>query len=147
MNHPQRHATSAVETAVVLPICLLALFAILDLGLATLRLNSLTEATHYVGRIATIRGSDAPSPLNALGPQPMEITAAQSQDLFPQLAERLPTMSPESVIVALQWPDLDNRAGQRVRVELRFRHDALLLGLTPWGDLDLKTSTVMTVIN
>ena len=143
-----RRGATAVEAAVVLPIALLALFAILDLGLASLRYNVLAEAARRLARAAVMRGEETPSEIgNDWGPTEIIATAADSIDPAVTIHPLLPTMDPADVSIRMTWPDATNNAGSRVRVELQYQHQPLVPGFNPWGAIQLESSSQMRIVN
>ena len=139
---------TAVEAAIVLPIALLALFAILDLGLATLRYNTLAEAARRLARAATMRGEETPTEIGSnWGPAPIIATAADAIDPAVTIRPLLPTMDPADVSIRMTWPDLRNNSRSRVRVELKYQHQPLVPGFNPWGAIQLESSSQMRIIN
>lgn len=146
-SNVSRGAT-AIEAAVVLPIVLLALFAILDLGLASLRYNVLAEAARRLARAAVMRGEETPSEMgNDWGPTEIIATAADSMDPALTIHPLLPTMDPAEVSIRMTWPDATNNAGSRLRVELQYQHKPLIPGFNPWGAIELESSSQMRIIN
>lgn len=146
-SNVSRGAT-AIEAAVVLPIVLLALFAILDLGLASLRYNVLAEAARRLARAAVMRGEETPSEMgNDWGPTEIIATAADSMDPALTIHPLLPTMDPAEVSIRMTWPDATNNAGSRLRVELKYQHKPLVPGFNPWGAIELESSSQMRIIN
>lgn len=144
----KRSGAVAVENAIVLPIALLALLVILDLGLASLRYNTLAEAARRLARAAATRGRDTPPEIGGdWGPE--QIVAAASSSIDPALTIHalLPTMNPADVSIDMTWPDTTNNSRSRVRVKLNYKHQPLVPGLTPWGVLDLESSSQMRIIN
>jgi hypothetical protein len=146
--HTQNKGATTVETAVVLPVALLTLFVILDLGLASLRYNALAEAARRLARAAVMRGDDTPSAIgSAWGPEPIVATAADAIDPAVTIHPLLPTMNPADVSIRMSWPDADNISRNRVKVELKYRHQPLTSGFSPWGALDLEASSQMRIVN
>jgi len=146
LNVPR--GATAIEAAVVLPIALLALFAILDLGLASLRYNVLAEAARRLARAAVMRGDETPSEIgNDWGPTEIIATAADSIDPALTIHPLLPTMDPADVSIRMTWPDATNNAGSRVRVELQYEHQPLVPGFNPWGAIELESSSQMRIVN
>src|SRR5262245_3383599 len=71
-----RAATAMLECAVTLPVLLVVLFALLDLGLAAMRYNALAESARRIAREAILHGSRTPSTLGTWGPTAFAGTAA-----------------------------------------------------------------------
>lgn len=143
-----RWGATAVEAAIVLPIALLALFAILDLGLASLRYNTLAEAARRLARAAVVRGEETPTEIgNDWGPSPIIATADDAIDPALTIHPLLPTMEPADVSIEMTWPDATNNAGSRVRVQLKYKHQPLVPGFNPWGPIELESSSQMRIVN
>lgn len=144
----ERVGATAVETAVVLPVALLALLTILDLGLASLRYNALAEAARRLARAAVMRGDETPAEIGSQwGPQSIITTAAESSDAAATIRSLLPTMDPADVSLELTWPDGRNDARARVRVRLRYEHHPLIPAFNPWGPIQLESNSQMRIVN
>jgi hypothetical protein len=144
---PRRSGVAALENAFVLPVTFLLLFALLDLGLATVRYNSLAETARQVARGVIIHGSLAPALIGTWGPGEFNGTAADGHDMVRLAQATLPTMRPGDVTIRVTWPDSDNSPRDRVRVETTYRHQPLIPGLFMWGPLDLRSETLMRIVN
>src|SRR5215218_1882556 len=88
-----RDGAAMLECAIALPIMLLALFALLDLGLAATRYNALAEAARQIARQAILHGSLAPVEIGSWGPTEFVGTAADSSSIVQTVHGRLPTMT------------------------------------------------------
>ncbi|EGF26156.1 TadE/TadG family type IV pilus assembly protein [Rhodopirellula baltica] len=143
----KRRGASMVEAVFTLPIFLWVLFAMLDLGIAALRMNALSDAARRAGRSAVIHGSMVPDRTGSWGPTAYSGAVADGSPMVSSLATSIPTMEPEDVSVQMAWLDGDNRPGDRVRVTLQYQHTSLVPGLLPWGPFDLEGSTTMTILN
>lgn len=142
-----RVGVTLAESAVVLPVVILVLFALLDLGLAALRYNSLAEATRLIARETIIHGSLAPSELGTWGPEEFEGTAADESAIVDAVKNHLPTMSSSQVSVRVTWPDNGNSPRDPVQVELSYLHKPLIPTLFAWGPLDLRSVATMNIVN
>jgi Flp pilus assembly protein TadG len=136
-----------VECAIVLPVMLLALFAILDLGLAATRYNALAEAARQIARTAIIHGSLAPAEVGSWGPTQFVGTANDSSTIVQSVHGRLPTMPANLVNIQVTWQDNDNSPRDRVRVQVSYKHQPLVPGLTAWGPIDLQSVATMHIVN
>lgn len=146
-NAAHRRAAAAVEAAIVLPVFLTFLFALLDLSLAVSRYNSLSECARRSARAAIVRGERSVSPQTPLGPAAWTGTAADDHPLVDEIRPLLVTMPPAEVAARCEWPDGGNRLGQRVRVELRYEHPSLLaslFGSEPWT---LSATSTMRIVH
>ena len=136
-----------LECAVALPIMLLALFALLDLGLAASRYNALAEAARQIARQAILHGSLAPVEVGSWGPTQFVGTAADGTNIVQTVHGRLPTMPENLVNIQVTWPDNDNSPRDRVQVQVTYQHHPLVPGLTAWGTIDLHAVATMRIVN
>lgn len=144
---PLRRGAVLVESAVLLPVLLLALLALLDLGLAATRYNALSCASRWVAREAILHGSLAPAERGTWGPGEFTGTAADNSAMVHPAQRMLPTMPADQVTVRITWPDGDNTPRSRVEVQLRYVHTPLIPVLFAWGPLELQSTTTMTIVN
>lgn len=144
----ERRGATLAEAAIVLPVALLALLVILDLGLASFRYNTLAEAARRLARAAILHGDDTTPEIGiAWGPTEIVATGADAIDPALTIHPLLPTMKPAEVSIRMTWPDADNGSQSRVRVQLNYKHQPLVPGLTPWGALELESSSQMRIVN
>lgn len=142
-----RTGATVLECAIVLPIVLLMVFALLDLGIAAVRYNALADASRRIARQAIIHGSLAPAEIGTWGPTEFVGTAADGSQIVSSLRGVLPTMPDNLVNVRVSWPDGDNSPRDRVEVETTYQHEPLLPALFAWGTLDLRSVTTMHIVN
>lgn len=115
----QRRGVAIVEGALIVTVLFLTLFTMLDLGLAVLRYNSLTEASSRVARAAIVHGENAPAQLGVWGPESYSATADDDSKVAAAARPVLVAVDPASVRVFVEWPDGHNRIDDRVRVSLQ----------------------------
>jgi hypothetical protein len=142
-----RYGAAMLECAIALPIMLLALFALLDLGLAATRYNALAEAARQIARQAILHGSLAPVEVGSWGPTQFVGTAADSSNIVRTVHGRLPTMTENLVNIHVTWPDNHNSPRDRVQVQITYQHRPLVPGMTAWGPIDLRSVTTMRIVN
>jgi hypothetical protein len=136
----------AVESAVTLPVFLLMLFGLFDLGIAVLRQNSLSECARRTARIAIVHGERAEES-SRLGPQVWSGDGADSHVLTDAVRPLLVGMSPADVQFTVTWPDGDHRVGHRVRVELSSEYETSIPlpgGLRHW---QLRAASTMQIVH
>lgn len=141
-----RCGATAVESALLLPICLVGLISLLDLMLVVLQHNSLSECARRAARVAIVRGDNS-TVLTPLGPAPWAGTADQAAPMNDSIRSLLVCMPPAQVNIAATWPDGSNRSGQRINVVLTYEHRSLvsyLFGQSPWR---LKASSTMRIVH
>jgi hypothetical protein len=142
-----RSGAAAVECAITLPVVMFVLFAMLDLGLATIRYNALAAAARCIAREAILHGSLAPAATGSWGVNEFSGTAADGAPMTISLSGILPTMEADEVGVRVAWPDGDNSPRSRVKVDLTYQHHSVAPGLALWGPIDLRAETTMHIVN
>lgn len=123
-----------VEGAIVIGIFLGMLLGMLDLGLAMLRQNVVTEAARRVAREASMHGSMAGPERTVWGPQftwwnPVYgsgFSASDGGGISTAIEPVMFTLEPGYTWVYVDWPDGGNRPGQRVRVWVYYWHESLV---------------------
>lgn len=136
-----------VESAIVLAVVLVILFAFLDLGLATLNSNNLKDAAQQVIRAAIVRGTNA-SPESAVwGPEMYSGTAAGGDDIAVQAASTLINMPKNQVTVLVEWLDGGVDDGDRVRATLTYSHPLIASQLFGYPSLKLKAVSTARIVN
>jgi len=143
----ERTGSTILECAIVLPVLFVILFAMLDLGIAAVRYNSLAEASRRIAREAILHGSLAPEASGTWGPDEFSGTVADSSELVDPARGMIPTMEEGRVNVHVTWPDNDNSPRDRVQVEIQYEHEPLVPGLLPWGPLNLRSVATMHIVN
>ena len=142
-----RRGATIIECALTLPVLLFILFAILDLGIATVRYNTLAEVARRIAREAAIHGALVPEDLRAWGAAEFQGTVADSSELVAKARNVTPTMDNSLVTVRVSWPDGDNGLRDRVEVEVAYEHQSLLPNLFPWGQFDLQAVATTRIVN
>src|SRR5262245_1799051 len=121
-SHSPRNGVAILECALVMPVLMLVLFAMLDLGLAAVRYNALADASRRIAREVILHGAVAPSSSGIWGPTSFSGTAASSSAIVASIQNTLPTMVRADVNVSVTWPDSDNSPRDPVRVEVSYVH-------------------------
>ena len=104
----RRPGATLVECAIALPVMFFVLFALLDLGLAATRYNTLAEVARKIAREAVLHGSLAPLSNGTWGPNPYAGTVADGSPIVASAQNMVPTISADDVSVQVTWPDNDN---------------------------------------
>lgn len=140
----RRRGAAIVEGAIVIGIFLMMLLGMLDLGLAVLQKNVLTEAARRVAREAMMHGSMAPPEDTSWGPTTYSGWAGDTTEIAAVIQSALVTIDPQQTSIQVDWPDGGNRPGQRVRVSVGYQHDSLFPFV--YGDhLHLSSQCVMRI--
>ena len=146
-NHRSRGRRGAtiVESALVLTALALIVLGILDVGIAVLRYNALSDAARRLARAAIVHGAMAEPQHAAWGPAPFVATADDASEIAAAVRPWLIAAAPEDVSVQVEWIDGGNQPDQRVRVTLRYAHERfvpLLLGASP---VPLEATSTMQI--
>lgn len=131
-----------VEVALILPVILLCLAALLDLGLAVARYNNLSACARRAARIAIVRGEKSES---QLGPTEWTGTLDQSHAVTEELRPNLLCMQPAAVGLRLTWPDGGRDPGQRVQAELIYQQRSLLTSL--FDEFHISARSTMQIVH
>ena len=140
-----RRGAVVVESAIVISVFLVILLGTLDLGLAVLRYNVLSEAARRMARTASVRGERAAPEHPVWGPNLYNGTAGDGSMYADSIENILVTMHPSDVQIKLEWLDGGNQTGQRVRVRLIMNHDTIIPFLFGAADLQLTARSVMRI--
>jgi len=143
----RRTGAVMVECAIVLPVMLLTLFAMLDLGLAAVRYNALAEASRRIAREAILHGAVAPSSSGVWGPAEFNGTADDSSPIVAPIQQLLPTMPASDVDVRVTWPVSDNSPRDPVQVEVSYVHTPLVPAFSVWGPITIRSVATMHIVN
>lgn len=122
-----RTGTTLVETAVLLGLFLFLVVGVLDMGLALMRRHILQAGADHAVRRAVVYGKYAATPW---GPQTLGPAAASlDHPAAEAVRSRLVGISPDQVVLTVEWLDGSNEPGCRVRVKLATTYDPVLFGL------------------
>jgi len=140
-----RHGAAAVESAVVLSVLLTILFGMLDLALATMRQNTLTEASRFLARSAIVHGRLASPGLGSWGADTYMATAADASPQATLIKPLLASMDPAAVSMTLQWPDTDNQPDHRVVATLSYSHQPIIPFIFGSRPINLSATSTMRI--
>jgi hypothetical protein len=146
----RRNSPSGVtllECAITLPVLFVALFGMLDLGIAAARYNAIAEAARRIAREAVIHGSLAPQESAKWGPNENVGTGGDTSDIAKIARPVFLAMQSHKVSIHVTWPDANNSPHDRVRVEVSYRHEPLIPQLFVWGPIDLRAVSTMCIVN
>lgn len=141
-----RRGIAITESAVVLPVVLLALFSLMDLALLVVRQNALSAAAVQVGRRIAL-SSTTEVPVNLQEPATLRGTLAQvlRADTTDELV--LPMIRPQEIQIEIQWPDGNLLPGSRAAVRVSLEHRSLLGSLLPWNRSQLVGYSQVSFMN
>lgn len=143
-SNRRRSGAALIESAVVLSVMLLVLFGVLDLGLAALHSNNLTDVAQQLTRAAVVRGKNATA-LTAWGPATYHGTGASAGEIGTLTAASLQIIKKEKVSITVEWLDGGNDDGDRVRTTLNYLHPFIVPQLFGFSSCQLKAVSTMRV--
>lgn len=115
-----------VEMAIILNVFMLLVLGIVDLGLATYRYNTLSQAARQGARQAIVRGSLAPPAMAAWGPTTHTGTAGDGSVYAQAVSPMLVGFALDDVTLRIEWPDGGNSLQQRVRCTVATEYRPIL---------------------
>jgi Flp pilus assembly protein TadG len=110
-----RRGAVFVETAIVLSVFLLLILGTFDLGIATYRYNTISQAARQGARQAIVHGSLAAPAMAAWGPSTYTGTAADGSAYAQAVSPMLVGFVLSKVTIKVEWLDGGNAIQQRVR--------------------------------
>jgi Flp pilus assembly protein TadG len=130
-----------IEAALIILLFITIILSMIDLGVAVLRYNLLSEAARQGARQAIVHGNLAPSNWNGgpwspksgyPGVNPYKVSASSSSDAIASgIRAYLPTIDPSKVNITVQWPDGDILLNQRVQVTLTYTYQPMTTFFVP----------------
>lgn len=134
-----------VESAIVLSVALVIVFGILDLGLAVLHYNTLSEGARRVARAAIVHGSEAEPETSAWGPAAYVGTAGDGSEIAAAIQPALIAIDPARVQIQVEWLDGDNQSDDRLRVTVTTTYRPILPLVVGRDSIELSAVSVMRI--
>jgi Flp pilus assembly protein TadG len=122
-----------VETAIVLLAFLTLVFGMLELGIAVMRHNIVSQAARQGARRAIVRGDLAPPQFEAWGPEAYNASANSSDEIAETIRPYLAGLDLDRTTIQMEWIDGNNETQSRVRVTVTTAHDPFLTFLFTSG--------------
>jgi hypothetical protein len=144
-NHrSQRRGVTAVEMAIVLPVFLAMVLGMLDLGLAVMRYNSLSQAARRVAREAIVRGSMA-EPLGIWGPDSYSGTADDDHPLAQSVRRTMVGVDYSEVAIEATWPEGGNDVQQQVTISVSVPYRPMMTFIFGNPEFTLTATSTMRI--
>jgi Flp pilus assembly protein TadG len=145
----RRRGATILETAIILPIFLLLVLGMLDLGIAVFQHHALCQAARQGARRAVVHGELA-SRLGSWGPPGQASSTQGMADVdFHEIASVirpfLTGFDPSSVSVAADWIDGNNRLGSRVQVSVTVDRPFLIPRMLGFESITLEGKSTMQI--
>jgi Flp pilus assembly protein TadG len=121
-----RRGTTLVESAIVLGSVCMLLLGMLEISLALVRLNAVSEAARRISRAAITHGEKCNAAQGKWGPTTLTMTAASDHPAAAVAKPFLTALDPTLVSLQVEWPDGDAAPDSRVRVTVSTSHQSLV---------------------
>lgn len=126
-----RDGAAAVQFAFVLPVLVVMILGIIDMGRLGMTISTMRNAAIESARFASMHGAESPTPA----------TEASITDFAKDRAVGVPSAD---VAVAVTWLP-DNKSGSQVKVQLSYDFEMFVSWLTPLPSIQLAKSSAMTI--
>jgi TadE-like protein len=138
-----RRGATMVEAALILTAFLILVLGMLDIGIAVVREQILSQAARQGARAAIVHGSRSFSPW---GPSQYGPASASSADAKAQvIANYLAGIDPSTVNVTYQWLDGSNLVEARVQVTLTAAWTPIVQSFFGNNSVTLSASSTMPI--
>ena len=141
----RRRGAVLVEGAIVLGVALVIVFGILDLGLAVLHYNTISEGARRVARAAIVHGSEAEPETSTWGPAAFDGTAADQSQVAAAIQPVLIALDPAQVRIQVEWPAGDNQPDDPLRVTVTTTYRPILPLVVGRDSIELRAVSVMRI--
>lgn len=143
--HRSRRGATLVETAIVLNVFLLLVMGGMDLGLATYKYNTLSQAARQGARQATVHGSLAAPAMTAWGPGTYTGTAGDGSQYAQAVSPILAGFALGSVTIQAEWIDGSNATQQRVRFTVTTTYRPIVTSIFTQSSFVLSAASTMPI--
>lgn len=144
-----RRGAAIVELAIVLMVFLILVLGMIDLGLAILRQQLLSEASRQGVRQAIIHGKLAPSGLpggGPWGPTSVDVLASSSDHpIIEHIRPFLIQMDHAQTRIQVEWPEGSNDIQKQVRVTVSTTYQPMITFIFGDTAMALTSSTTMPI--
>lgn len=140
-----RRGAVMVEMAVVLSVFLLLILGTLDLGIATYRYNTISQAARQGARQGIVHGSLAPPAMTAWGPATYSGNAGDGSEYAQAVSPMLVGFTLSNVTIKVEWPDGGNASQQRVRYTVTTTYQPIVTSLFSNSTYTLSAVSTMPI--
>jgi Flp pilus assembly protein TadG len=135
LRSAKRRGAAAVETAIVLLVFVVLVLGMLELSIAVLRYNIVSQAARQAARQAIVRGELAPPKLSEWGPASFSRNANAADPTVEAIQPYLTGLDLNNTTIAIDWIDGSTKIQKRVRVTIVTSHQPFLtfiFGSSAW---------------
>jgi Flp pilus assembly protein TadG len=140
-----RRGATLVEFAVVLSVFLLLILGTLDLGIATYKYNTLSQAARQGARQAVVHGALAAPAMTEWGPSAYEGTAADGSEQAQAVTAMLAGFKLSEVTIRVEWIDGGNKVQQRVRYSVSTEYRPIVSSFFSQASYTLSAASTMPI--
>jgi Flp pilus assembly protein TadG len=147
-QHPVRRGAALVEGTIILMVFLTLIFGMLDLGIAVMRYNTLSEAARQGVREAIVHGKLAPAGWQGgtWGPATMDVSASTAGvPVVDTVCPLLVGFNLDETRVRVEWPNGLNDLQQPVRVTVSTLYHPMTTFLFGNQSFTLSASSTMPI--
>jgi hypothetical protein len=147
-QQPGRRGATLVEGAIVLMVFLTLIFGMLDLGIAVLRYNTLSEAARQGARESIVHGKLAPAGWLGGPWGPAAIDVAASTTGVPAVDAITPLLvgfNLDETRIRVEWPNGTNDLQQPVRVTVSSLYHPIMTFIFGNPAFNLSASSTMPI--
>jgi Flp pilus assembly protein TadG len=134
-----------VEMSIVLSTFLLLTLGGLDLGLATFRNNTLSQAARCGARQAAVHGSLAAPAMTAWGPTTYNGNAGDGSQYAAAVSPMLAGFTLSKVTIKVEWIDGGNAIQQRVRYTVSTTYQPIITSFFSSSTYTLSAASTMPI--
>jgi Flp pilus assembly protein TadG len=140
-----RSGATMVEMAIVLSVFLLLVIGTFDLGIATYRFNTISQAARQGARQAMVHGSLAPPAMTSWGPGTYSGTAGDGSVYAQAVSPMLVGFTLNNVTIQVEWPDGGNVLQQHVRYTVTTTYRPILTSAFSKSTYTLTAASTMPI--
>lgn len=140
-----RRGVTLVETAIVLNVFLLLILGTVDLGIATLRYNTVSQAARQGARQASVHGALAAPSMTTWGPGTYSGTAGDGSPQALAVSPMLVGFTLNNVIIKVEWIDGGNNVQQRVRYTVSSSYRPIVTSFFTKSSYALSASSTVPI--
>ncbi|MBI4320036.1 MAG: pilus assembly protein [Chloroflexi bacterium] len=140
----QGRGQALTEFALILPVFLMSLFGVVDLGQALWQYDTLAHAAREGSRYAALHGRNG---IPSTGPGSSSFTAPNNDtNVTGVVLSRAVGLDPSRLVVRSTWPDGDNLKGSRVLVEVEYVFRPFTSSILGVGNVTMRSTSQVGIL-
>lgn len=134
-----------VETAIIMTVLIMLTLGSTDIGIATYRYNTISQAARQGARQAMVHGALAAPAMTVWGPGNYSGTAADGSPYAQAVSPMLVGMNLNNVTITVEWIDGGNAIQQRVRFTVSTTYRPLVTFIFAKASYPLSASSTLPI--